>query len=85
MSSSPRQTPPEDQLREALQKTGCGHLKVTGRDELVKDIAGLHLNLSAIAKGFGVDEMARVLHFPKDETELHRSFTAVGAKLFIVD
>lgn len=35
---------------------------MTANDELVKDIPELTLNLSAVAKGFGVDEMARVLH-----------------------
>ena len=53
--------PPDALLREAMKQTGCQHLSVTPRDELVKDIWGLQLNLSAIAKGFGVDEMARVL------------------------
>jgi FAD:protein FMN transferase len=53
--------PPDAQLREAMKLTGCQHLSVTPRDELVKDIPGLQLNLSAIAKGFGVDEMAGVL------------------------
>lgn len=60
-TTTQRQTPPAGQLRAALQQTGCRHLQATARDELVKDIPGLHLNLSAIAKGFGVDEMARVL------------------------
>ncbi len=59
--ASQRVVPPPEELRAALKKTGCQHLQVTERDELVKDIPGLALNLSAIAKGFGVDEMARVL------------------------
>lgn len=53
--------PPDARLREALNQTGCQHLSVTPRDELGKDIPGLQLDLSAIAKGFGVDEMAGVL------------------------
>ncbi len=56
-----RKTPPAAQLREALKRTGCQHLSLTARNELVKDIPDLQLNLSAIAKGFGVDEMAQVL------------------------
>ncbi len=59
--TSARQTPSAAQLRAAMSQTGCQHLSVTAKDELVKDIPGLQLNLSAIAKGFGVDEMARVL------------------------
>ncbi|HYG34697.1 MAG TPA: FAD:protein FMN transferase [Clostridia bacterium] len=53
--------PAESQLADAMKATGCKHLQVTSKDELVKDIPGLQINLSAIAKGFGVDEMARVL------------------------
>ena len=53
--------PPEAQLRAAMKQTGCQHLSVTANDELVKDIPELQLNLSAIAKGFGVDEIARVV------------------------
>jgi FAD:protein FMN transferase len=56
-----RQVPAADQLREALRTTGIEHLTITASDELIKEITGLGINLSAIAKGFGVDEMARVL------------------------
>ncbi len=53
--------PPEARLREAIQRTGCRHLSVTANDELVKDIPDLRLNLSSLVKGFGSDEMGRVL------------------------
>ena len=56
-----RRTPSAEQLRDAMQKTGCQHLTLTASDELSKDIPGLQLNLSAIAKGFGSDQMAGVL------------------------
>ena len=56
-----RAVPPEAELRAAMQTTGCQHLSVTANDELVKDIPELTVNLSAVAKGFGVDEMVRVL------------------------
>ena len=56
-----RAVPPEAELRAALKKVGCRRLSVTPDDELVKDIPDLTINLSAIAKGFGVDEMASVL------------------------
>jgi len=59
--SEVRAVPPEVELQAALKKTGCQHLSVTARDELVKDIPDLTINLSAVAKGFGVDEMGRVL------------------------
>ncbi len=56
-----RAVPPEAELKAALSKTGFQHLSVTDRDELIKDIPELTINLSAVAKGFGVDEMVRVL------------------------
>jgi thiamine biosynthesis lipoprotein len=56
-----RAVPPEAELRAAMKITGCQHLSVTANDELVKDIPELTVNLSAVAKGFGVDEMANVL------------------------
>ncbi len=58
---SRREPPPPVELLAALKKTGCAHLAVTARDELVKDIPELALNLSATAKGFGVDEIVRIL------------------------
>jgi thiamine biosynthesis lipoprotein len=56
-----RAVPPESALQAALKNTGCQHLSVTANDELVKDISDLTINLSAVAKGFGVDEMIAVL------------------------
>jgi FAD:protein FMN transferase len=53
--------PPQDQVGAALANTGCQHLTLTAQDQLSKDIPGLELNLSSPAKGFGSDEMARVL------------------------
>ena len=60
-ASSLRHTPDENQLRKALAHTGLRHLRLTKETELVKDIPGLQLNFSAIAKGFGVDAMAEVM------------------------
>lgn len=59
--STNQAVPPESELQAALKQTGYKHLSVTPNDELVKDLPGLALNLSAVAKGFGVDEMVRVL------------------------
>lgn len=56
-----RAVPSEGELNTALRKTGCQHLSLTPHDELIKDIPELTLNLSGVAKGFGVDEMAAVL------------------------
>jgi len=56
-----RAVPPDAELKSAMKKNGCEHLSVTAKDELVKDIPELTINLSAVAKGFGVDEMIAVL------------------------
>jgi thiamine biosynthesis lipoprotein len=55
------QAPTDEHIRAALQQCGGQRLQVTERDELVKTLPVLQLNLSAVAKGFGVDEVARVL------------------------
>ena len=60
--STPGAVPSDSDLKAALARTGFHHLAVTPRDELVKDIPDLALNLSAVAKGFGVDELVRLLH-----------------------
>ena len=60
-TTSQRAVPSDAALAEALKKTGWKHLSVTGNDELIKDIPDLTINLGAVAKGFGVDEMVRVL------------------------
>lgn len=54
--------PPSDERVEQTRKLcGCQHLSLTPSGELKKAIPQLQLNLSAVAKGFGVDEAARVL------------------------
>jgi len=56
-----RAVPPPAELQAAMKITGAQHLSVTADDELIKDIPDLTINLSAVAKGFGVDEMVKVL------------------------
>ncbi len=53
--------PPEAELKAAMKQIGWQHLTVTTQDELIKDLPGLTINLSAVAKGFGVDQMIEVL------------------------
>jgi len=68
-----RAVPVKAELDAALTQTGCRHLSVTVQNELVKAIPELTINLSAVAKGFGVDEMVRVL--------VHHGFTNVYASI----
>jgi thiamine biosynthesis lipoprotein len=53
--------PTATELETALAATGWRNLTVTARGELVKRLAGLRLNLSAVAKGFAVDELVALL------------------------
>lgn len=53
--------PTDAQIQEAMKKTGCRHVSVTAHGEVTKEIPDLTLNLSSAAKGFGSDEMARLL------------------------
>ncbi|HRZ56097.1 MAG TPA: FAD:protein FMN transferase [Candidatus Paceibacterota bacterium] len=59
--SPPRRSPDKESLRSALARVGLRHLQITDQDSLVKDTPDLRLNLSGIAKGWGVDSMADVL------------------------
>jgi FAD:protein FMN transferase len=53
--------PSESEIAAAEALCGFRHLSVVSNRFLQKDIPGLHLNLSAIAAGFGADEAARVI------------------------
>ena len=54
--------PPQAEINEALANSGYHLLKVSQQNQSIKKtIPGLGLNLSAIAKGFAVDEVARAL------------------------
>ncbi|WP_409420756.1 FAD:protein FMN transferase [Pseudaeromonas sp. ZJS20] len=57
----PTKMPDEAQLAEVRKRTGLGNLHVeinADADTLRKDIPGLYLDLSSIAKGYGVDQVA---------------------------
>ena len=53
--------PTDAEIAAAQRVCGSRHLHVTADDELQKDIPGLQLNLSGVAKGYGADEAARFL------------------------
>jgi thiamine biosynthesis lipoprotein len=54
--------PADDAIREALAKTGYRHLKIRATPPAVKkDLAELYIDLSGIAKGYGVDKVADYL------------------------
>jgi len=53
--------PSDEALKEALTHTGFKHLSINDKDELVKDIPELSINLSSPAKGFVSDEIVSLL------------------------
>ncbi|MCX7008822.1 MAG: FAD:protein FMN transferase [Kiritimatiellaeota bacterium] len=53
--------PADDEIAAAQRSSGAQHLRVTDADELQKDVPGLQINLGGVAKGFGADEVARLL------------------------
>lgn len=74
-----RHTPTDEQIREARLKTGCQHLTLTENNELSKDTPGLTLNLGAVAKGFGVDEIAGVLR----RHGLTNTYVSISGDVFV--
>ena len=60
-TSGAHKVPTEEVRRAVMAKIGWQHLRVTENGELIKDLPGLALDLGAVAKGHGVDEMIRVL------------------------
>ena len=53
--------PPDADIERARELTGFTHLAVRSSDTLRKDLAELELDLSAVAKGYGVDRVAELL------------------------
>jgi len=60
-TTSAHAVPSKDALTAAMKKTGWRHLSVTDDGALLKDLPGLTINLGGVAKGFGVDEIVRIL------------------------
>ncbi|WP_459782686.1 FAD:protein FMN transferase, partial [Photobacterium sp. R1] len=53
----PDVVPTDEELDARRQEVGIEHLKVQG-NALIKDMPGLYVDLSSIAKGYGVDVVA---------------------------
>lgn len=59
---SGRSVPPDNRIEAVLAKTGSRHLDLAKSPPAIgRDRAGLEVNLSGIAKGFGVDKLAAFL------------------------
>ncbi|MBC7191922.1 MAG: FAD:protein FMN transferase [Marinobacter sp.] len=57
----PQDTPPDEKLEEVLTRTGYQNLSLRENPPAVKAEPVQYLDLSAIAKGFGVDQVAEYL------------------------
>lgn len=59
--------PSEEEIEDVMKTTGFNKLRLHPTGEIQKTVPGLELNLSAIAKGFAVDQVARYLRsFSRD-------------------
>ncbi len=77
----PRETPGADDIARALELTGCHQVRIheAGQQHhLVKAHAGVTLNLNAIAKGWGVDEVARLI----ESKGITNYFVEIGGEVY---
>ncbi len=79
-----RFTPPDSlQIRETLKRVGSQYLKIFGDSALCKSKPDLEIDLSAIAKGYGVDAVSsllRSLKFRDFMVEIGGEVFAAGSK-----
>ncbi len=70
--------PDKQQLKRILLTTGYQHLSINPEtDQIKKDIPALYLDLSAIAKGYAVDEVALLL----DAADIHDYMVEIGGEV----
>ena len=71
------QVPDEAQIKQAKAKTGFHQLELDSTSHKIRKQISLEINLSAIAKGFGVDKLAAVL----DEWGLNDYLVEIGGEI----
>lgn len=72
----PEQVPSEQQLQETRDQIGYQYLTV-GNHQLTKAIPDLHVDLSTIAKGYGVDRVAILL----EQMEIKNYLVEIGGEM----
>jgi thiamine biosynthesis lipoprotein len=72
----PEVTPTAEELAAAQAATGYQHLSVENH-QLQKAIPELYVDLSTIAKGYGVDRVARLL----EQMEIHNYLVEIGGEM----
>jgi thiamine biosynthesis lipoprotein len=74
-----RITPPtKKEIGSILKNIGSAHLRSENNNKLKKNIPGLQLDLSAIAKGYGVDVVAKVLN----NMQLNNFMIEIGGEVY---
>ncbi|SMY14825.1 FAD:protein FMN transferase [Photobacterium aquimaris] len=74
----PESIPTDKDIKKRLSEVGYQHLQVLAGNKLVKDEAKLYVDLSSIAKGYGVDVVADYL---KDDLHVKNFMVDVGGEL----
>jgi len=74
----PTTSPSLEAIEAAKAKTGLSELTIDG-NRLVKDNADLYVDLSSIAKGFGVDKIARLL----DKYQVSGYLVEIGGEISV--
>lgn len=74
----PLKVPPEKSIQKAMNRTGIENLKVDkDKNRIKKTIPDLYLDLSSIAKGFGVDKVSEYL----DELGVNDFMVEIGGEV----
>lgn len=74
----PRKEPDEAELQQALQLVGCGKVSIEPDGALKKPDPRVTLNLNAIAKGWGVDEVVRLMR----DRGITNLFVEIGGEVY---
>jgi len=70
--------PSEKIIEKTLKKIGSGHIKFIDENTIKKEIPELEIDLGAIAKGYGVDVVSKVL----DSFNLKNYMVEIGGEVF---
>jgi FAD:protein FMN transferase len=73
-----RQIPRPEEIAAVLPEIGFDHIELIAPNFLVKKIAGVTLDLSSIAKGFGVDQVAKVI----EQNGFENYLVEIGGEIF---
>lgn len=74
----PNRLPDDAEVEQALSRVGFGAISRQGEEGLVKKRAGLILDFGSIAKGYGVDAVARLLR----EKKIRNFLVEIGGEVY---